>query len=363
MLLVAAGQAQVGGAPLFAPSGSGVQWEWREFGNAARNDGLVLKRWCRKGQPIAEYPFAAFNKKAAILKYSPEEYAKYLTVEDWDKKETDDLLSMAEKFSLNFVVIADRWPHATPRTTDQLKDRFYLTQRKLAEVKGLGVDGENEGVLLGHPFNKEWEMERKDHLLKLMQRSKAEEREDQAVQEKARKIDEQLRKTRKADLKKKKVDTEERDEPLCPVGMPVVRSNMVSKRAEKAGVLKWLHTSGTPATLSSRNTQHVYTALCNNIIELLDWQKQVARKRRERESEYNKKQELVRPLKKRKAAPNLKFSDSPAAGAPVGLPGNVPAAAPPVAAPRSAGGQPRVPGSGQFAPAEGGPAPQKKRKH
>ena len=54
-------------------------------------------------QPISEYPFAAFNKKAAILKYSPEEYAKYLTVEDWDKKETDDLLALAEKFALNFV--------------------------------------------------------------------------------------------------------------------------------------------------------------------------------------------------------------------------------------------------------------------
>ena len=71
------------------------------------------------------------------------------------------------------TVIADRWPHAA-RTTDQLKDRFWLTQRKLAEVKSLGVDGESEGVLLGHPFNKDWEMERKDHLLKLMQRSKAE---------------------------------------------------------------------------------------------------------------------------------------------------------------------------------------------
>ena len=71
------------------------------------------------------------------------------------------------------TVVADRWPHAA-RTTDQLKDRFWLTQRKLAEVKSLGVDGESEGVLLGHPFNKDWEMERKDHLLKLMQRSKAE---------------------------------------------------------------------------------------------------------------------------------------------------------------------------------------------
>jgi hypothetical protein len=38
---------------------------------------------------------------------------------------------------------------------------------------------------------------------------------------------------------------------------------------------------------------------------------QVARKRKEREIMYEKKQDLVRPLKKRKAAPNQKFSDVP----------------------------------------------------
>jgi hypothetical protein len=30
---------------------------------------------------------------------------------------------MAERYALNFIVIADRWPHSS-RTTDQLKDRF-----------------------------------------------------------------------------------------------------------------------------------------------------------------------------------------------------------------------------------------------
>lgn len=230
-------------------------------------------------------------------------------------------------------------------------------------------DGETDGILMGHPYNKEWEVQRKENLLKLMLRTKAQERDDLSVQEQARKIEEAQRKSRKLDLKKKKlVDSEEAEPPLCPIGGLVVRSSMVSKRAEKAGALKWLATSGTPVTLSSQRTQQVFTALCNNIVELLDWQKQVARKKKEREAMYDKRQELARPyLKKRKAAPNQKFSDASAAGGAApqgGAAAPAQAQQPNLPAPRSGGGVSRQPGSGQFAPSESGPAPNKKhRKH
>ena len=355
-------QAQVGGAPLYAPSGSGVQWEWREFGNPARNDGLVLRHWSKRGQVQSDISFDKFNKKVAILKYSQEEYTKYLTVEDWDKKETDDLLAMAERYALNFIVIADRWPHnkdrESSRTTDQLKDRFYLTQRKLAEVKGLGAEADSEGVLLGHPFNKEWEADRKEHLLKSMQRSKAQERQDLAIKLQASKLEEAQRRARKPDLKKKKADPGDDDAPLCPAGQFVLRSSMVSKRAERAGVLKWLATCGTPVNHSSYKTQQVFSALCNNVVELLDYQKQVARKKKEADMLFDKKQELVRPLKKRKAAPNQKFSDAPGAGGA--------GAAEPPKQQQNAYAQPMPATHQRQAPPavdSSAPAPQKKRKH
>ena len=54
--------------------------------------------------------------------------------------------------------------------------------------------------------------------------------------------------------------------------------------------------------------------VCCNVLR--DVSCQVARKRKEREVVYEKKQDLARPLKKRKAAPNHKFTDAP--GAPPG---------------------------------------------
>ena len=65
----------------------------------------------RKGINLEEYPFAKFNKKescnrieidpevnqrykqAAVLKYNEEEYARHLTISDWTKQETDEVLS------------------------------------------------------------------------------------------------------------------------------------------------------------------------------------------------------------------------------------------------------------------------------
>ena len=47
--------------------GGSSSWEWKAFTNSARTDGLELRHWQRKGQPISDYPFAGFQKKVCIL--------------------------------------------------------------------------------------------------------------------------------------------------------------------------------------------------------------------------------------------------------------------------------------------------------
>ena len=47
--------------------GGSSSWEWKAFTNSSRTDGLELRHWQRKGQPISDYPFAGFQKKVCIL--------------------------------------------------------------------------------------------------------------------------------------------------------------------------------------------------------------------------------------------------------------------------------------------------------
>ncbi|AQK69509.1 SWR1-complex protein 4 [Zea mays] len=58
-----------------------VAWQWLPFTSSARTDNLQLYHWVRvvNGiQPTGDYQFAKYNKRADVLKYTDEEYEKYL---------------------------------------------------------------------------------------------------------------------------------------------------------------------------------------------------------------------------------------------------------------------------------------------
>jgi DNA methyltransferase 1-associated protein 1 len=57
------------------------------------------------------YPFARFNRKVDVIKYTDDEYQKVVAPmsSDWTKKETDHLFKLCDKYSLRFIVIADRF--------------------------------------------------------------------------------------------------------------------------------------------------------------------------------------------------------------------------------------------------------------
>ena len=92
-----------------------VQWEWKAFVNCARTDGLELKHWQKKGLEWDEYPFARFNKKLQILKYSDQEYEEHLNSDSWSKFESDKLMQLVQLFGMNFFLVHDRWTDSNRR--------------------------------------------------------------------------------------------------------------------------------------------------------------------------------------------------------------------------------------------------------
>jgi len=65
------------------------------------------------------YPFARFNKKARMVTYTDDEYNKVIKPlkSDWDKLETDVLFDLLDRFSLRFIVIADRY-------SEEVRERY-----------------------------------------------------------------------------------------------------------------------------------------------------------------------------------------------------------------------------------------------
>ncbi|KAH9626857.1 hypothetical protein KSS87_002257 [Heliosperma pusillum] len=132
------------------PSDEKVTWQWLSFKNSARKDDLELYHWVRVINgvpPTADYPFAKYNKSVDVIKYTDEEYDKYLTNPKWTKEETDTLFDLCQRFDLRFVVIADRFP--SPRTMEELKDRYYCVSRTILIARA-----PSPADVSGHPLVK-----------------------------------------------------------------------------------------------------------------------------------------------------------------------------------------------------------------
>jgi len=150
------------------------------------------------------YAFARFNKKPRVVTYTDEEYRKAIQPlkSDWDKLETDVLFDLCERFSLRFIVIADRFTDEyrsryeqlnciqtakqtngvksrrrdlknackktfKDRTVDELKDRYYTVAREVLLLRG-----ESDHPIVKKPFNFEMEVRRKNNLEKIFMRTK-----------------------------------------------------------------------------------------------------------------------------------------------------------------------------------------------
>lgn len=168
-----------------------ITWQWLPFTNSARKDNLQLYHWVRVVNgvpPTGDYSFAKYNKSVDVIKYTNEEYEKYLTDPAWTKEETDQLFDLCERFDLRFVVIADRFPSS--KTVEELKDRYYSASRAILTARAPSPGDVSGHPIVKEPYNVSQDSERKRALNLLLSHTKQQERKDVEVVAHAKRITE-----------------------------------------------------------------------------------------------------------------------------------------------------------------------------
>ncbi|KAJ1308988.1 hypothetical protein OPQ81_004670 [Rhizoctonia solani] len=165
-----------------------VKWEWREFSNGARTDGLKLKHWAKasseKEDESTAYQFEKYNVSPMVYAYSTDEYNKHLQDPDWSREETDYLFQIAREYDVRFFVMHDRYdfPGGKERTLEDLKHRYYGVCRKLLRHRPWAGDEATKSQLLGSfNFDKDRETTRKEYLKGLFNRTPAQIAEEEAL--------------------------------------------------------------------------------------------------------------------------------------------------------------------------------------
>ncbi|KAM5558417.1 SWR1-complex protein 4 [Rosa sericea] len=171
------------------PSDEKITWQWLPFTNSARKDDLQLYHWVRVvngAPPTGDYSFAKYNKTVDVIKYTDEEYEKYLTDPMWTKEETDQLFDLCQQFDLRFIVIADRFPSS--RTVEELKDRYYSVSRHILIARAASLADVSGHPLVKEPYKVTQEKERKRALSMVLSQTKNQERKDAEVLAEAKRI-------------------------------------------------------------------------------------------------------------------------------------------------------------------------------
>ncbi|KAJ2728534.1 swr complex subunit [Coemansia sp. D1744] len=187
------------------------RWVWRGFQSSARADDMIMHHWAKASEQYTDYYYAQFNAKTNPYQYTDEEYEKCIESMDttWTRVETDYLIHMCRLFDLRFVVISDRY-YTHPdcpsfgveagRTLEDLKDRYYAIGRALTQHRAGKDSLDPEDVPLQATnkladdlallqFDKTKEVERKQYLAALFQRTKDEIEEEEMLIIEARQIE------------------------------------------------------------------------------------------------------------------------------------------------------------------------------
>lgn len=175
------------------------KWEWGQFKNSARSDGVQFCHWQRATDEQKEYPFASLNLVLPIPQYTLNEYNTHLRMNTrWNKANTDHLFDLAKRFDTRFVIMADRWDREKYgiKVVEDLKERYYEVIGILQKLRG-----QSNGDKKIYVFDGEHERKRKEQLKKLFERTQSQIEEETMLQQEMRKIE-----ARKKEREKKTQD-------------------------------------------------------------------------------------------------------------------------------------------------------------
>ncbi|GAA5949545.1 hypothetical protein JCM3765_002698 [Sporobolomyces pararoseus] len=204
---------------------SKVKWQLIGFKNPSRKQSnarskLILKHWVKDVPKnyidgTEDKKFEKFNTTSQPFSYTSQEYDQWLKVEGWSKEETDHLFSLAVEYDLRFIVIADRWELQRERSVDELKDRYYSICRILAEkrpdppiisssststatttteeTKAL-LDKQRTETIQSFSFDLSKELERKQYLKSLLERTREQIQEEDWLYVESRRIEQNYHK-------------------------------------------------------------------------------------------------------------------------------------------------------------------------
>lgn len=206
------------------------KWVWHPFENSARKDNFKLSHWMKEKERDEVYPFSRFNRQAEVVRYTEDEYEKVIAdlSTDWSREETDHLLNLCERFSLRFIVIADRFDlldddiqqfkkrevkalnkhqkkqqkkkEFSARTVDEIKDRYYTVSKAVLEYRG-----QYDHPIVKKPFNYEQEVKRKCNIEKLALRTKDQQEKEKQLILEMKKIEQKIKKEEKEEKNLRKL--------------------------------------------------------------------------------------------------------------------------------------------------------------
>jgi len=125
------------------------KWAWAAFTSSARKDGLQLRHWVRADAEFTDYPFARFNKRSDVIKYTDYEYAELTeanrkgmnpatfaaTQEAWPKDHSDHLFDLARRFDMRWPLVIDRWEKKPVHQPEELKRRFFHVTARILKSR------------------------------------------------------------------------------------------------------------------------------------------------------------------------------------------------------------------------------------